>query len=294
MRMFMRVGIPVVLCLLVLGASQVMAEQCSICNRSITVPVSYASPSPSCHASCGSCAASCSVTKVIAVPVVPCGIVQPCATPCPAPCPNPCPKNCNTCPSPCANSCNTCPASSNRSVFDQLRFENRQQRDLYAKIRCAPLCALPDLYSQFRANVVSHIKGLQGTLYAQTMNAQCCDPCTANWIRLSAEQQQMVLTQICALDQTAPCDPMWKVRFDNLADIIARSWFIEQDKAYGAIAKCIGPEACSNFCTAYNGAKAEALAALPQYQMLSTTAFVPGACFGSGPMNTSMSNDDNK
>lgn len=299
MRMFMRIGIPVVLCLLVLGASQVMAEQCSICNRTIAIPTSYVAPSPSCGPTCGSCSA-CSV-QVIKVMAAPCA--TPCAT-APAPCATPCPHHCNQCASASScntcNSCNSCNSSNNcnscnpcnnssRAVWDQLRYENRQQKDLFAKIRCAPDCALPDLYCQFRANVVSHIKALQNTLYAQAANAQCCDPCTAHWIALSAEQQQMVLTQICALDQTAMCDPLWRIRFENLADIIARSWFIEQDKTYGAVAKCI-PDECNSLCSAYNDAKSAALASLPPCQVLSTTAFVPGACFGS--VNTSCSNNN--
>lgn len=170
-----------------------------------------------------------------------------------------------------------------RALFGQLTHENDQTRDLMASLNRAQACQFADLYAQLRTNVVTHIRAQQEILHSATLES----PTTRYWTLQSAEAQQAVLSQICALDQTAPTDDLWKVRYDNLAQMIGRSNFIEQKKLWPAVAPLLNEQQCYNLCAAYNAQRAAVLASLPPYAVVAQTTFYPANCFAGRTVTTS-------
>lgn len=291
MKRFVWVSVLVVVCLVVLG-TQVMAAQCSICGRAINAscgsPCSCATAITTCRA-CRPVCAPCAITTV--VPVV---VAAPA-------CPTPCPRACNTCASGVAcNSCNTCNPCKSANAFDQMKYENAQAVSLIKRLGCAQQCEVADLYSQLRANLLSHIKAERCTLYSQVVD----NACARKWVLMSIEQQEIVLNQLCALDQTAFCDDLWRTRYNNLREALGRSIFIEQDKVYPNAYAALGGAAClAPLCAAYNDQKAATLAAIEPWCPVTTTSFMPSNCFSGmgcspGPCSTTSTtapaDNDNK
>jgi hypothetical protein len=291
----------VTVCLMVLGATQVFAQQqCSICNRVTMVPVTPGSGAVAMQAkapACGTCASmmqACpkavwmtpTVVTTTVTPLVM-GVEVSRATPAPQCAERPlygrrrvaeqaqCP------PAPKSNCVS--------SIFGQLKFENDQIRTLMGRLAKAEPCQYSDTYSQLRATVVAHIKAQQAVLHSPLLDC----PTTRNWTLQSAEAQQAVLTQICTMDQTAPNDELWKIRFDNLNQMIGRSAFIEQEKLWPQAARLMNPNQCDSLCAAYNEQKAAALASLPTYTAVACTTFFPANCFINRTMPTSSSETGN-
>lgn len=284
MRVSVCVSVLVAVGILVLGVSQVMAEQCYICGRTVTtssttVPASAVMAAPSC-------------ANITAVALAPRPVIVQRVAPCPAPVAvAPCAYRDCQIRGYCTHQGGQASAENcHNMLFDQLRFENKMAKEYIGKIRRAQACQIPDLYGQLRANLVAHIKGQQASLYPQLAD----NPCARQWIMLSTEQHEMVLSQLCALDQTAPNDDLWKMRFNNLGELVGRSVFIEEDKVYKNASAALDTGQCMALCEMYNGQRREVMAGLPAYNMVTTTSFMPISCFsGQAQQPTSMSTQMN-
>jgi hypothetical protein len=169
------------------------------------------------------------------------------------------------------------------AVFSQLKSENDQVRSLIKRLQSAQECQIADFYAQLRSVVVPHIKAQQAVLHSGLLDC----PTTRSWALQSAEAQQSVLNQLCALDQTAICDDLWKIRFDNLIQIIGRSNFIDEEKLWPLASSMMNPNQCNNACAAYNQERAAVLASLPTYSAVASTTFYPANCFINRTMPTS-------
>ncbi|MGE5531239.1 MAG: hypothetical protein ACM3VW_03845 [Bacteroidota bacterium] len=169
------------------------------------------------------------------------------------------------------------------AVFGQLKSENDQVRSLVKRLQSAQECQIADFYAQLRTVLVPHIKAQQAVLHSGLLDC----PSTRNWALQSAEAQQSVLTQLCMLDQTAVCDELWKIRFDNLNQIIGRSNFIDEEKLWPLASSMMNPNQCNNICAAYNQERAAVLASLPTYTAVASTTFYPANCFINRTMPTS-------
>jgi len=302
MRVSVFVGVLVVtMCLMVLGATGVFAQQqCQICGRVTSiVPVTPGSSAASVaakapQASCSVMMQSCpktvwmtpTVVKTVTPIVMPVQVQVSAAAP-PAQCAQrplygrrrvPAPA----CPEPAKSACDG-------AVFNQLKFENDQMRTFTKRLASAEACQYSDLYSQLRAGLVAHIKAQQAVLHSSLLDC----PTTRNWALQSAEAHQAVLTQICTLDQTAPNDELWKIRFDNLNQMLGRSAYIEEEKLWPAARSIINPNQCDALCAAYNEQRAAALASLPTYTAVASTTFYPANCFINRTMPTSSTETDN-
>lgn len=289
MRVSVVVGVLVVtMCLMVLGATQVLAQtQCAICGRVTTmVPVipgqaAVKAPHPTCATAMQSCPKQVWMTPTVVTTAIPVVVVTEVKHPKPVTeCANmPRYGQRRTVERPERLPTNECTGS----FFNQLHSENDQVRTLTKRLASAQECQIADLYAQLRAVLVPHIKAQQAVLHSALL---AC-PTTRDWTLQSAEAQQSVLTQLCMLDQTAVADDLWKIRFDNLNQIIGRSNFIEEEKLWPLASSIMNPCQCDNVCAAYNQERAAVLASLPTYTAVASTTFYPANCFVNRTMPTS-------
>lgn len=295
MRVSVLVSVLVVtMCLTVLGATEVLAQQqCVICGRVTTmVPVTPGSSAASVAAkapqSCSVMMQSCPKT-VWTTPTVVTTTVTPVVTGVELAQAAPAPQCAErplygrrrvaqpaACPPPPSSKCVG-------RIFNQLKFENDQMRTLTKRLASAEACQYSDLYSQLRANLVAHIRAQQTVLHSGLLDC----PATRRWALESAEAHQAVLTQICTMDQTAPNDELWKIRFDNLNQLTGRSAYIEEEKLWPEASRLMNPSQCDSLCAAYNEQRAATLASLPAYTAVACTTFYPANCFINRTMPTS-------